>query len=386
VTATEGADLSAVPRLVRRLDRAVLEGIAAGLGAATPLAGPSPRGAAEVAEAMRTAPRHRWIPGRWLAALAEEGLATRDPDGRFHGLRRFRRAELVRVREIIDDSRRGLGYPAQLTRFLLDTLRLLPELLRDEVSPQALLFPGGDLDTATAAYRDNLINRYLNAAAVEVATWAARTRPAPLRVLELGAGTGSLTTDLLPALADHPTDYLFTDISPFFLETARQRFAPHTAVRFALADLNKDLFAQSGATAGSVHLVVAANAAHNALDVWRLLGQIRELLAPDGVLMFVETCHEHHQSLTSMPFLLSAPPGAARPDRTDIRAGTDRTYLTQEEWLTGFERAGLRPVLKLPGRADPLAAASQHLFVAIADRARTTAGTTTRTTTTGRHR
>ncbi|GAA2400718.1 hypothetical protein GCM10010191_04890 [Actinomadura vinacea] len=60
-----------------------------------------------------------------------------------------------------------------------------------------------------------------------------------------------------------------------------------------------------------------------------------------------------------MPFLLSA-----RPERRDTRAGSDRTYLTREEWLACSTVAGLSPLLDLPRPDHPLAAFSQHLFVA----------------------
>jgi SAM-dependent methyltransferase len=356
LTAVGDTPLDDVPGNVHRLDMAVLTGIAAFLGTAVPL--DEARTADQVADMLGTAPRHRWIPGHWLAALADESFAGQEAPGLYSRLRRFRRSELAAVRKTLDQARRGLGYPEALTRYLLDSLRLLPELLRDEVSAQSLLFPGGEFDTASAAYRDNLVNIYLNAAAVEVV----RGLPVTARVLELGAGTGSLTAELLPVLDGRATEYLFTDLSPFFLDAARERFGDHRFLRPEVVDFDQDLAAQCGP--GPFDLIVAVNAAHNASHVGMLLGRIRELLSPGGALVLVETCHEHHQSLTSMPFLLSARPGGSRPERRDARAGTDRTYLTREEWLTGLAAAGLAPLLDVPHPDHPLAAFSQYVFVA----------------------
>lgn len=363
-SAGAGAALTESAENVRRLDLAVLAGIADFLGTATPLRGPVPLRAEAVAHRLRAAPRHAWIPGHWLAALAVEGLVRRNPQGGYHDLRRFRRSELVTAREGIDQARRALGYPAELARYLLDSQRHLPELLRDEVSAQSLLFPDGDLDTAAAAYRHNIINTYLNAAAVEVTGHLARTGAATGRVLELGAGTGSLTADLLPVLAGHTTEYLFTDLSPFFLDSARERFGVCPFLHCEPVDFDGDLAVQCGAKPASFDLVIAVNAAHNATHAGVLLEQIGGLLAPGGALLLIETCHEHHQSLTSMPFLLSARPGADRTERLDHRTGTSRTYLTRQEWLDGFVATGLRPALDLPRPDHPLAAFSQHLFVA----------------------
>ncbi len=337
LAALGGAPLDQVPKQVRRLDLAVLTGIAAHLGERLP----GPCDAAEAARILQAAPRHAWIPGHWLATLAQEGLV----------LRRHRRAELVEARNAIDEARRALGYPSELTRYLLDSLRHLSGLLRDEVSAQALLFPGGDLGVAEAAYRNNLINLYLNAAATRVVRDLGRAR-----VLELGAGTGSLTADLLPVLDGHTSEYLFTDLSPFFLEHARARF-PHPFLRHEVVDFDGDLAAQCGTD--PFDLMIAVNAAHNASHVGDLLGRIRDLLVPGGALLLIETGHEHHQSLASMPFLLSG-----RAERRDQRAGTHRTYLTREEWLAALQAAGLRPVLDLPCPDHPLAAFSQFLLLA----------------------
>ncbi|GAA2625657.1 class I SAM-dependent methyltransferase [Actinomadura fulvescens] len=334
IAALNSTLLTGLRPAVRQLDLAVLTGIAAFLGEA----GGAP---------SDVAPRHAWIPGHWRAALAAEGMPA--PDGR---VRRYRRAELITVRKTIDAARQALGYPPELTRYLLDSLRHLPELLNDQVSPQSLLFPNGDLDTAAAAYRDNSINRYLNAAAVEVTRGLMRDR-----VLELGAGTGSLTADLLPVMDGRAIDYVFTDLSAFFLESARERFGRHRFLRFEVVDFNQDL--SDPFAPASFDLVIAVNAAHNALHTGDLLAQIRNVLAPDGSLVLIETCHEHHQSLVSMPFLLSG-----RKERRDHRAGTARTYLTHTEWLRALETAGLKPVVDLPHPDHPLSAFSQRLFVA----------------------
>ncbi|SEG86395.1 Methyltransferase domain-containing protein [Thermomonospora echinospora] len=356
------ADLTSLPQQVRRLDLAVLTGIAAFLDAATSLHSPEPLAPEDAARQAGAAPRHAWILGHWLRALADEGWVTRCDDGAFHSLRRFRRAELVAAREDVDQARRSLGYPAELTRYLLDSLRHLPGLLRDEISAQALLFPDGDLQVAGAAYRHNIINAYLNAAAVESVHRLPRTDAATGRVLELGAGTGSLTADLLPVLARRTTEYLFTDLSPFFLHPARRRFAAHPFVRYETLGLDDDLTARYGAAA--FDLVIAVNAAHNTVHAGALLERVAGLLAPGGTLLLIETCHEHHQSLVSMPFLLSARPGAPRTERLDHRAGTSRTYLTRQEWLDAFTTAGLRPLLDLPSPGHPLAAFSQLLLIA----------------------
>ncbi|WP_052423838.1 class I SAM-dependent methyltransferase [Nonomuraea candida] len=367
--AIAGADLSGTAGAVADLDRLILLGLSAhlhrhsrlGRSAAGLPAGPGQDPAHEadtIAGDLGAAPRHRWIAGHWLGALHEAGLVGRDAAGRFHDLHAPRRAELVTARTRMEAARLALGYPAELAELMLRSLRLLPSLLSDEVGVQALLYPDGEPATAEAVYRGNLISRYLNAAAAEVIRDLAGRSTRPLRILELGAGIGATTADLLPALAGRPVEfYLFTDLSPFFLDTARRRFDAGF-LRYALLDIAHDLPRRPD----ELDLIVAATMAHNAPHVGRLLGRAAALLAPGGRVLLIETVREHPQSLTSMPFALSTHDGP--PRRLDGRAGTTRTYLSREEWLSALEGGGLRVEVDLPRPADPLTALSQRLFVA----------------------
>ncbi|GAA2691495.1 hypothetical protein GCM10010412_081800 [Nonomuraea recticatena] len=358
--AISGADTSGVAEAIGRLDRLALLGIATELHRRTRLRNGGTHAPDQLALDLGAAERHRWIVAHWLDALHEEGLAGRAADGRFHDLYGPRRAELTAARTGMESARIALGYPPDLATMLLRSLGMLPELLRDEIGVQALLYPDGEPGAAEAVYRDNLVSRYLNAAAAEVLRDLAEQAGRPLRILELGAGIGATTADLLPVLAGRPVEfYLFTDLSPFFLDTARRRFGTGF-LRYALLDISTDLPRQPG----ELDLVVAATMAHNAPHVGRLLEQAAALLAPGGRVLLIETVREHPQSLTTMPFALSPRKGTRPPERHDGRAGT-RTYLRREEWLGWLERAGLRVEVDLPRDADPLAAMSQRLFVAI---------------------
>jgi SAM-dependent methyltransferase len=317
----------------------------------------------QVADRLRVAPRHRWLVRRWLAVLGEEGRLERDDAGRVRDLVPVRHADLAAVPDRVRDACRTLGYPEATARFFLAAARHLPALLRDEIAAQTLLFHDDDLAVAEGAYRENVVNRYLNAAAAELLRRRCATLPHPARVAELGAGIGGTTAAVLPALAGQPVDYLFTDVSRYFLDTARERFGD--TARYALLDVNNPAHLGAGPLpAGSADIVLAANVLHNAVHVPRVLAGLRAALAPGGILVLIESCREHYQALTSMHFLMSAPEGRPQPGAHDIRAGTDRIFLTRDEWQTELARAGFSPLPGLPDPAHPLAALGQHLLAA----------------------
>ncbi|WP_198653556.1 methyltransferase [Actinocorallia populi] len=329
-----------LPEFLRRLDEAALAAMALTLRPAG-----EARSEGEVAAALGVADRHRWILRRWLAVLAAEG----EPGP-------------VATTGLAEEGER-LGYPAETTRFMLAAMARLPELLRDELTLQALLFE--DPKTADGAYRENTVNRYLNAGVAEVMRWAREKTPQtrPLRVLELGAGVGGTTMDALDALAGEEIDYHFTDVSRYFLSLGRERFGHRKGVRFGLFDINEDPLGQ-GVPPGSLDVVLSANVLHNARDIRATLSGLRELLAPDGLFVFVETSRELYSILTSMQFLMSAPQGRERLDPADPRAADDRVFLSRREWRDELERAGLNHWFTLPRQDRPLSATGLHLFVA----------------------
>ena len=360
--ALDAADAERLPALLDDLDHVARLAMAETIGN-TGLCTEAPGHDAEsIAAALRVAPRHRWILRRWLAVLTDAHLLNTDGH-RYHHLQAPGRAVLSAATEDIDRARRGLGYPAELTRFFQVAVQYLPALLRDEISLQALLFEDGETDTAECAYRDNAVNRYVNAAMAEAVTWAAQGRrpDRPLRVLEVGAGVGGTTVDVLDALRWVPLDYLFTDVSTFFLTDARRRFADRSGLRYGLFDINADATAQ-GVEKGSLDVVLSANVLHNAHDIGATLRGFRRLLAPSGLLIFVETTREIHQILTSMQFLMSARPGGDRPGARDRRAGTDQIFLDESQWREELVAAGFTDPLCVPGPDHPLRRVGVQLF------------------------
>lgn len=301
------------------------------------------------------AARHAWILRGWPDALVAHGLAVRD------GEHLVRATEPPRPERSLGEACAALGYPPAMAAFFRAAAEHLPALLRDEVDLQSLLFADGDVLTALAGYQDNTVNSYLNAALGRVAVRAATTRKAPLRVLEVGAGVGASTAAVLDALdgAGQAVDLVFTDVSRFFTDAARERFGDRTDLRYGLLDIEELSDHQE-----RHDLIVAANVVHNAVDVRGTLRGLRGLLAPGGVLALVESTREHLQAAVSMQFLMSPRAGRAAAGSRDRRAGTDRIFLSAGAWRGELAAAGLWPAGTLPSEDLPLSVAGQHLLLA----------------------
>ncbi len=236
-----------------------------------------PGGDAEsAARLLGAVPEHR----RLLAAVREL-LAEHDRAGRPVPTP----GELAATRAALLADHPDLhGHVALLDR----TLEAYGPVLRGEVPPAAVLFPGGDLGAVSAVYSGNQLFDPVNRAAAEsLAEAAARTGPG-VRILEIGAGVGGTTASALAALDARGVtgfSYVYTDVSPAFLQHGRRRFGDRIVPR--LLDIEKNPAAQDFAD-GSADLVVASNVLHATRDLARTLDHIRQLLAPGGRLVLVE--------------------------------------------------------------------------------------------------
>ncbi|PYI11208.1 putative polyketide synthase [Aspergillus sclerotiicarbonarius CBS 121057] len=123
------------------------------------------------------------------------------------------------------------------------------------------------------------------------------TKP-QLRVLEVGAGTGRLTSKLLPLLTSEFNErlyltYTISDISSGFFVQCKKRFKQYAALEYKVLDISKDPMEQ-GFTPGQYDLIVASNVLHATPNITTTLKHCRALLKQDGHLFLDEGCPDRH--------------------------------------------------------------------------------------------
>jgi acyl transferase domain-containing protein/SAM-dependent methyltransferase len=239
-----------------------------------------------LAASLGIAPRHLRLFGRLLEILAEDGVLAADASGAIEVLRPPAEGDGDRALDALLER-----FPATRAELALvrRSARSLAGVLRGEIEARDVLFPGGALSEALALYQDSPAGRALNAilgAAVRDAV-SAMPPSRPVRVLEVGAGTGSATGAILPVLPAERAEYVFTDVSPFFTTQAQARFGGFPFVRYDMLDVGRDPRGQ-GYEPASFDLVVAANVLHATKDLEQTLRNVEALLAPRGLLVVLE--------------------------------------------------------------------------------------------------
>ncbi len=165
----------------------------------------------------------------------------------------------------------------------------LADVLVGRADPLTLLFSSGEPTAADLYMRAPVAkaaNRMLGDAVA--ALLEAFPDGRRLRVLEVGAGTGSATELVLPELPAGRFEYVYTDISAGFFAEAEGRFGGSEAsIEYRVLDIEKDPISQ-GYDSHGYDLVIASNVLHATRYLEETLGHCRDLLAPSGQLLALE--------------------------------------------------------------------------------------------------
>ncbi len=219
----------------------------------------------------------------------------------------------------------------------------LSGVLNGKVDPLSLLFPDGSLEMTEFLYRESPQSRIFNSMVRDGIQKVLASMPAdkPVRILEIGAGTGGTTSYVLPILPAERTEYFFTDISPLFLSRAKDRFSQFDFVGYELLNVENDPAAQ-GFENESFDIVVAVNVLHATVDMAETLSHVKQLMKPNGILMLVEGTHP--ENWVDVTFGLTD--GWWRFSDTQLRE--DYPLMSREKWDGLLTQAGFMEFTALP--------------------------------------
>ncbi|WP_424889051.1 SDR family NAD(P)-dependent oxidoreductase [Streptomyces sp. XH2] len=238
----------------------------------------------------------------------------------------------------------------------------LPAVLRGEKDAQDLMFAEQDQHLVEHFYSHfpPLSDNHQHTAAAVRALVTRWPTNRPLRILEVGAGTGATTAVLLPLLPPERTSYLFTDVSPTFLTRAQARFAAYDFVDYHLLDLDTNP-SEQGFDDRTYDLVIASNALHTTSDLRRTLGYIHRLLAANGLLLAVES-HDTAQLAPCFGLLDSF------WSHTDRELRPDSPLLLLDAWQRLLADCGFTDTLRLNDdtmASDQSAVGNQSVLLAV---------------------
>jgi acyl transferase domain-containing protein/SAM-dependent methyltransferase len=292
-----------------------------------------------LAERLGVPQRHVRLLGRMLEILGEEAVLER------HG----QSWKVVRT-PAAGDSRADFpllqaAYPQfrNELELLHRCCSKLADILRDRIDPLNVLFPDAGFETTEAIYETSAGAKVFQTLVQRAIVQAIETIPSdrPLRILEVGGGTGGTASYVARILPAERAEYVFTDISPLFATRGAEKFRDYRFFRFEVLDIERDPAAQ-GFAGQTFDIVIAANCLHATGDLRVSLKNVAQLLAPGGMLVLLEaTLRERWVDIT-----FGLTDGWWKFTDTDLRG--DYPLLSKSSWQKLLEESGFSETAVLP--------------------------------------
>ncbi len=239
-------------------------------------------------------------------------------------------------------------------------VKLLDKVWQGHIDPLTILFPKDKDKGAHNLYRDSIgskqINRLLAETIQHLTSEVSRVKK--IRIIEIGAGTGGTTTQVLPLLDKDQCSYLFTDISAHFTQQAAQKWGQeYEFVEFNTLDIEQPIPKD---WLGQFDIVIAANVLHATQHLNRTLSNCNDLLADGGALLLLEaTAKQRWLDLT-----FGMTDGWWRFMGNDNHR-KEYPLLHINEWKNAFDRAGFESTLVLGEEQHSIKEGlKQHVFIA----------------------
>lgn len=163
----------------------------------------------------------------------------------------------------------------------------LPQILQGEQDALSILFPGGSFELVEPIYRNNPVADYYNFQVAETVLNYIREKiklsDKTIRILEVGAGTGSTSHIVIPATAHYNVSYYYTDLSVAFLNKAMRSFSNYHFINYEIYNVEEP-YKESN----YFDIIIATNVIHATRDIHRTITNIFDALRSNGILILNE--------------------------------------------------------------------------------------------------
>jgi enoyl-CoA hydratase/carnithine racemase/SAM-dependent methyltransferase len=239
-----------------------------------------------------------------------------------------------------------------------------PNMLAGKQSPAMVMFPGGSVDLVRPVYGQSAISRFYNERVAQAVLFLAGQTSGALRILEIGAGTGSTTIEVLETLARAGVEceYSYTDLWDKLVNEAKARLGPrYPHLRFAFFDIGVNPADQG--LRDEFDVVIATNVLHATRDLHATLRHTKRLLRPGGALVLNESVEVQEYSTYTFGLL----PGWWNAIDADERLA-DSPLASASRWPALLRDEGFAKVRTMVP-ADPATPAvkAQQVYMAVSN-------------------
>ncbi|WP_045520439.1 amino acid adenylation domain-containing protein [Clostridium sporogenes] len=281
---------------------------------------------------------------RWLNILTDNGYIVREGN-LYKDLFKDKKEE--NYWPLLRSEPLSFIAPECVSKYIESHARNICSLFSGKVNPLAFLFPDGSTKVAEALYGKTAIAQYLNEILSETIRKYSESKMKKISILEVGGGIGATTDRVLEKMEDKEFEYLFTDVSTFFLKNIKEKYP---FIKTDILDL--DQFESKG----YFDIIIAAGVLNNTKNIPIVIKKLSEMIEEGGLLLITDPTGEHLEIFASQAFMMV--------EHEDIRKNTGNCFLTEDEWRTTLQKSELDIVAVFPPQNTNYSGFSHSLFVA----------------------
>ncbi|QQN56944.1 class I SAM-dependent methyltransferase [Anaerococcus obesiensis] len=124
-------------------------------------------------------------------------------------------------------------------------------------------------------------------------------------------------------------NYLYTDISKFFLDIGKEKFKNNSAIKYLRLNIDN---LEEIESLDKVDIIVAAGVLNNSSNLEKVMKAFLKKIRPDGVMLITEPIGNPIEMLVSQVFMMEEP--------DDIRKIKNSTFLELNDWIELINRCG----------------------------------------------
>ncbi len=287
-----------------------------------------------------------YVFGKVLAILCEEGVLELK-DGTYTCL--DNEPDVETPAECLVSATRAFPGEGASFQWLARAHDGLVRFITGKLFSEEVMFPWGSFKLVEEVYNTSDVYGFYSRLAGRTIQRIVETQfNAPVTLLEVGAGTGNGTMNVLSQIDTGFERYIFTDVSKALMQLGRRRIKKlkHAFMEYRVLDISKDLTEQD-VQAECADIVLAVNAIHATDEVVPALEISRRLLKPGGWFILSELSPPANSIYRYMELTFGLLPSYA--NYTDREMRPVAPIIRPDEWSAALKKAGFVAVETIPG-------------------------------------
>ncbi len=254
--------------------------------------------------------------------------------------------------ELIVESVRKVPEEGAALQWLARGIGGLKRFIKGKLSGEEVMFgPWSDFTLVSEVYFTSQVYGFWSKiAGITVSKLIKNAFNKKINILEIGAGTGNGTTELLKSLDDprkYIEKYIFTDIHKRLVKKSSQNFTEYfDFMEFKALDVTKDLKEQE-IEEENADLLYAVNVMHATNDILSACNTMFRLVKNDGYVVLGEIGPPKDKLYRYMELTFGLLASYNQYDDKDLRPLSP--ILRPEQWIEYFLKAGFKEAIAIPG-------------------------------------